>query len=389
MKKILNKLEYIILFIITLLLFSYLFSNYNILGADTKFHYSNIQALYIKITNLDFYFKLLPLVGEGFFYGTPIFYANMPHLVTAIIGCILRIMNIDNFLVISMKICYIAVFYFSSIIMYQWIKSVSNNRYISLVGATFYLTLPFKLWDAYIRDGYTEVFTFLFVPMIFYGLHLLLEKNDIKKFYIFFIIGASGVTLSHLITTFYTLIASIIYLALYYKEVLKKEKLKKIIIGVLITLGITAYYWMPFIEHYLYGDYRIFVDTGLDLKEMFINSIITWQEYLIPSSKAGTHNFFIPITLLICFIIICLLCIIKRKLKIDLSKSVTVACIITIVFVIISTNKTLWLYLPEKLYSFQYAFRMLIIPFCFMCFSAPFTLICIKKIKIQKIISFM
>lgn len=378
MNQILKKnYHYLLLFVITIILFSYIIGTNNIVGADTRFYFANIEAYLIKIVSLNTTPKLLPIIGNNYLYGTPVFYGSFPHLLTAILASIFYLFHVSYPILLAMKIFYILVFYLSSLIMYNWIKSVSKDKIVSLIGAVFYLTLPFKLWDVYIRDGYTEIFTFLFIPMVFYGLHLLLDKNDKNKFYIYFVIGFSGLLLSHLITTFFVIIATLIYLFIEYKKVLNKKVFITLVKSSIVIIGITAIYWIPFIQHYILGNYRIFNDTGLNLKTMFLNSTITLKQLFLINKIPGGKQFFIPIVIVLSFFYVI---INYRRIETG-KKNVFIAIIICLVFICFVTIKPLLYLIPKQLYSIQYLFRALIVPLCFLCFSSSFVFLFITGNK--------
>lgn len=385
MKKIIkDNYEYGLLFIITLLLFSsILFSTNTIVGGDTQFHFANSQAFLTKFVSLNSTPKLMPIIGNNFLYATPIFYGTLPHFLTACLGTLFYILKLGKSIVYATKIFYVLIFFLSSTVMFRWIKSVSKDRLAALTGAIFYLTLPFKLWSVFVRDGYAEMFTFLFIPMIFYGLHLLLDKQNKRAFYIFFVLGTSGLILSHLITTTFVFLAGLIYVIYEYKKVFQKENIKSLLLACLMILGLTAYYWIPFLEHLLYGEYRIFTDTGLDLKELFFNSVISIKQLLVPNNVPGQHNFFIPIVLLIAFGYI----IVKQILTKEKNREVILSIIIVFVFLLFAMCKPLLQLLPSGIYSIQYIFRLFIVPLIFMCFGASLSLLYIKKIKVKKIVA--
>ena len=58
MNQILKKnYHYLLLFVITIILFSYIIGTNNIVGADTRFYFANIEAYLIKIVSLNRSFK--------------------------------------------------------------------------------------------------------------------------------------------------------------------------------------------------------------------------------------------------------------------------------------------------------------------------------------------
>ena len=72
------------------------------------------------------------------------------------------------------------------------------------------------------------------------------------------IVGAVGLILTHLIVTMYTAIFAIIYLIINYKKLKNKLVIKKLIVSILFILIITAFFWMPLLEHKNSAEYEVF-----------------------------------------------------------------------------------------------------------------------------------
>ena len=58
--------------------------------------------------------------------------------------------------------------------------------------------MPYRLGDIVVRSAFNEVFTFLFMPLVLLGLLYLIEGNK-KRFYLFFILGCSGLIYSQMV----------------------------------------------------------------------------------------------------------------------------------------------------------------------------------------------
>lgn len=162
--------------------------------------------------------------------------------------------------------------------MYNFIYEISKSKKIALISALIYIFAPYKLTDIYSRNAVGEYTSFIFIPLVFKGIYKLLngkEKGDIC-----IIIGAVGLILSHTITTIYVTILAGLYCLLNYEKINIKI-VKKTLVSVLIIILLTAFYWIPLIEHKAYGDYAIYdeesmgatgqdvYNTGIGLKEWF------------------------------------------------------------------------------------------------------------------------
>ena len=79
------------------------------------------------------------------------------------------------------------------------------------------MIFPYKLEDLYTRYAIGEFTAFVFMPIIFQGLYNLLNGDKKRHYYI--AIGATGLLLTHTISTEYTAIFCLIYKL---KSILKK-----------------------------------------------------------------------------------------------------------------------------------------------------------------------
>lgn len=248
----------------------------------------------------------------------------------------------------------------SGITMYKFVETVTKNKAISLFSAIAYMIAPYKLVDVYIRFAIGEFAAFVFMPILFIGIYNLFN-GDKKKHY-FIAIGATGLLLTHTVTTFYMAILCVIYILFNIKKLKEKDVIKKIFINGAFILLISAFFLLPMLEAKATTEYPIFDDeimatnanyvsgNTIDISEFFVDK---WA--LISDDKKAC-SFVIGVPIFVLFI----LTIFTYK-KVD--KKYKDFYILSLMFSIISlymaTKYCPWMIFPNFLCKLQYPWRMI------------------------------
>ena len=66
--------------------------------------------------------------------------------------------------------------------MYICVNSITKNKAIACISATLYMLMPYHLNDMYIRNALGEFLSYIFIPLVFYGLYKLLHKEKSSYF---------------------------------------------------------------------------------------------------------------------------------------------------------------------------------------------------------------
>lgn len=256
MKK--NKLEkmlpYLLLLVITLIIGFPLLKLEMLRGDDGTFHLFRIYTTNIALREG----QLIPMInphmlsGLGFCYN--MFYGILPPYIVTLLSLFLPTLGLAINLFILLSI------YLSGLTMYFFIKDLSKNKYVSLLAAIIYMTTPYHLYDIYDRMALGEVVSFVFIPLLFHGLHnIIFSKKD--KWYLL-TIATAGLILTHTVSTFMVAIFACLYILLNIKKVWHKDIIKKIIISLVVALLISLPNIIPLIEAKLSSDYMVF-DSSL------------------------------------------------------------------------------------------------------------------------------
>ena len=334
---------------------------------DTKFHLANIDSLTEQIKD-NFFFpsKIVGKIGNDFGYGTELFYPPLGHYSAAYINVVV------NNPVISLEIVHFIGLLLSGITMYYLSKTISKNKFIGLLSAIIYMLFPYHLSNIYIRDALGESLVFIFIPLVFLGLYHLFH-DDIKKFYLFFIIGYVGGMLSHLIIMCYLTVLILVFLIFKYKTTLKY--LKQFIIASLFILGITSPFWIGLLQQKLLGNYNVFVD-GVMVQGTWGNALNP-LEYLLVFKNMGTGE----IKYYIDLIVLVLLIITLKNYKDNKNKFYKYILIFGIVCLILSSKLFPWDIFPKSFRLIQFPWRFETFVALAVSLIAP---LCISKIKDKK-----
>jgi hypothetical protein len=359
-KKYLNKAkqnkEYIILFIVTLLIMIPFYGKNYTAGDDTDFHMSNIYALYTNIVSgtsigLD---KILPIIGHDFGYATGIFYPRLAHVFTAYVATIVG-GNID----LAMKAVHFLVYFLSSLMMFKLVKRIFGNKYIALLAGIFYITFPYSITEVFRRDAFAESLVYLFMPMIVLGLYELFNGNK-KSFYIWFILGYIGIINSHLVMAVYFTGLVCIYLLINIKKVFTKENFKALAISAVLILLITAPFTTGVLQNKALGIYHVFESDSMSNMGTIVNSKMEWWEFLLQHTSYKFTSVDYYLNLLALGMAIVAIIRFKKIVKDKNGEKGFFGFLVALTFATVFLMSRLcpWEYLPKLMIMIQFAWRL-------------------------------
>jgi len=147
----------------------------------------------------------------------------------------------------AIKFVFIITFVFSGLTMYWLAQKIWQSKLAGFLSAILYLWAPYRFSNIFVRAALGEAVSFVFMPLIFLGIWgLSKESKKSLKWFLVLILGLGGAVLSHAITLglwFLPLIFWFIY-CFYQSKNRKKYFIYSFLAG-LLSLGLTAYYWLP------------------------------------------------------------------------------------------------------------------------------------------------
>ena len=311
--------------------------------------------------------------ANKFGYSWNLFYGPLSTYAIIMVSLIFDSFNIGFKLVMCL------IIFLSGLFMYKFISEMLENNDIALLSSVCYMISPYFFTDIYVRHAIGECLSFIFMPMVFLGLYNLFNT---EKNHYYLIFGASGLILSHNISTVLVAIISIIYCLINAKNIFATRVKKGLILDIAFILLITSFYWMPFLESKCFTAYQVYESNAMASEESFIEHILSLKDLFI----TGNDSIFVfeiglPMILMLVFSVMTIK-------KIEENKKEYLFFLISGCLSIWMTTKYFpWRLLPNSLYIIQFPWRMLIISsFCFsvVCCMNMFTIV--KNFNIKDVL---
>lgn len=346
---------------------------------DGWLHLIRLIGLDNSITQGEFPYLVTPYICRNFGYSMLAFYPPIVTYIPYVLGFITGAFNV------GIKVFAGLTVILSGIFMYNFIHEVTKNKGLSFLSAVIYMIFPYRLEVLFNRFAIGEFTAFLFIPLVFQGLYDLLHGDGKKHFYI--AIGATGLLLSHTISTIFTALFCVIYILFNIKSFFKKEVIIKCVVNVIFILLISAFFVIPMFEFESQAHYSIFEPMVMRTSGEFTQTrtIELWQ-FLRDKDEGNGVSFIVGIPALVMLTITILV-------YQDIDKKHKDFYLINLIFGIISifmcTKYFPWKYMPQILNNIQYPWRM--VGFAMFFFTPVFAMNVyyltktIKKENIQKI----
>lgn len=354
MKKILknkNILSYLIIFFASIFLCIPLFSKYMDITTDDGIqHIYRLVGTYNSIVESFSKGNIFPVIMSNFCnefgYSWNIFYSPL----TAYIPLVFKVFT--NSYILSLKIFIWITVLLSGIFMQKLVKSISKSNAASVISAIIYMSTPYHLTDIYTRVAVAEISVFVFLPMLFIGLHNLMHKKQKYGFYI--AISASFLILSHNILTIYTAIFSAIYILCNYKALKNIEALKTILISVILILLCTSFYWMPLLEHRFATEYEVFAPNRMYNDNTLISTKLNLKELIYLEHNNFKLYIGLPIIIGVLITIFYI-----NKLKKPLRKEILIYTVLGFISIFMVSTYSPITHFPNILKMIQFVWRLM------------------------------
>ena len=191
---------------------------------------------------------------NGFGYSWNLFYS----ILTAYVPLLFRFLGASYLDCIKLFLYLLTAL--SGFSMFAFTKRVTKSKKIALLASVFYILLPYRVTDMYMRIAIAELASFVFLPMVFHGIYAILEDcqgSQEKPMNLVLVAGTVGLMLSHTVITLYTAIFAFLYLVIQYKK-LNKKAICQLGISLLLILLLCAFFLIPLLEHRLVTEYEVF-----------------------------------------------------------------------------------------------------------------------------------
>lgn len=355
-----SKIEkrYIIILIITAIIFMPYMSNEFIKGDDYICHASNIYAMEKYITdgvgNI-IPSKIRPVMAHNMGYGNGIFYPQFSYCITTFIYLIIK--PLGGTIIASMKIFEFLIVLLSGIFMYKFMVKVFGEEDIAVTSSIIYICAPYFISDVFHRIAYAEISIFLFLPIVMTSIKYVLDKKY-KKFIIYFVIGYTGMICSHLVMTLFFTILVLIVFIINIKKLLNKKTILSFMLASIIIIGITSSFICPMLEHKIRGNYVVFQDESMTNPEKLMANALNIQDIINKNPDRSVTVYISIIVLIFLIITFCNKNKILEKYDENKRKMFWSTVIFTIFAFFMSSKFINWMIVPKILWPIQFPWRM-------------------------------
>lgn len=250
--------------------------NLNIYRDDGVQHICRIIGTEQTLADKQFLPMIMSNLCNNFGYSWNIFYSPL----TAYMSVVFRIFNFSY--VNCLKLCMFVIVLLSGITMYKFALRITKNKKLATLASIIYILAPYRITDMYIRTALSELASFIFIPIVFEGLYIIV--NEEKKSYKL-ALGAAGLILTHQVIAMYTAIICFVYLIVFFKKLKSKTVLKNIGVNLLFCILMTSFYWVGLLQHYFSTSYEVFVPGRMEREEVLIFYKAKFSQLFITSSE--------------------------------------------------------------------------------------------------------
>lgn len=267
-------------------------------GHDLDFHLTRIKAIADGLASGQFPVRLNTFFNWGYGYINDILYPELFLYIPAVLyllGMSLISAYKSLILLINVSTGLIGCYSFSKLL---------DSKKLGTVCSILYLINPYRLNNIFLRAAVGETLAEVFLPLLIYGAVELIRGNY-KKWYIF-VIAATGVLQSHLLSMEISALFVVIFLIVSWKSFKSGEIGKRLFCwlkAAVVFLGVNLWFLLPFLDHFTKGynlmrDSRNISDSSVNLWQMFF-SFFDMKGIDVPNDLANEMPLTIGVSLLI------------------------------------------------------------------------------------------
>lgn len=224
-------------------------------GADLTYHLQRIEGVKDGLLTGQFPVRLEPRWVFDHGYANGIFYCNMLLYFPALLRML-------GFTVTESYILYcIALNIATTAISWYCFGKMFRDERIGLACSGLYTLSIFRIYKLLITGAVGEGSAFTFLPLVLYGIWLVfeedVEKPEFRKSWLVLGAGYAGLIQTHVLTCEITAFMTVLLCVLYLRKVFELPRLRQLVQGALLTLGLSLWYLVPFLDYYITQDMKI------------------------------------------------------------------------------------------------------------------------------------
>lgn len=255
-------------------------------GDDYAFHVTRLQSATKGWANGQIVPQVDPDALDGFGYGYNLFYGPILTYLAA------GLQALVNFWPIAINLVLVICLVGAGLMMCYAMSKISKNQVLALTVAVFYMAAPYALNNLYARMALGEVAAAVAAPILLLGLYQLMagEKHASRSI----AISAAMLLLSHSLSAMLFALMATVYVLLNLRKIVNWENIWRMVLGVLVALGLTAFFTLPLLEAKLVDNYGVFdagySDIYFGANPQSMNDHRAWPQQLVVMDYTGKVN---------------------------------------------------------------------------------------------------
>jgi len=233
---------------------------YALPGHDLYFHLTRIEGLKEGLLSGQFPVRINPDFYNGYGYANSIFYGELFLYIPALL-------RLTGFKVTS---CYCIFIILINVLTvyggYYCFKRMFRSEWIGLGITALYTLSSYRIMDVYLRAAVGEYTAMAFLPFVVYGMYCIYTKDteeaDYKNCFWPLVIGLSGIVQSHVLTGEITAAVIMLTCVILIKRTLQKKRFMVLVKTVLVTIGVNAWFLIPFVDFTFTQEIRAFANPS-------------------------------------------------------------------------------------------------------------------------------
>lgn len=238
-----------------------LFVNYTIGEQDLSFHLMRIEGIVEGLRAGEFPVKMQSNWLNGYGYPVSVMYGD----ILLYLPAALRLMGFS--LQDAYKIYLFLINAATVGIACYCVKGMTGSRKMGMFAAWLYGMSFYRIVNLYYRSAVGEYSAMAFLPLAFFGLHLVLKgrEEERKKGIACMMAGYTLVLQSHLLSFEMLIIFSVLYVLVRFREL--KKNLKCLVGTALVTIGLNLGFLVPLLDYMLTQQLKIKETSYADIMQ--------------------------------------------------------------------------------------------------------------------------
>lgn len=255
-------------------------------GDDYAFHVTRLMSVSKGWANGQIIPQVDPDTLGGYGYAYNLFYGPLLGYVAAGLQALI------GFWPIAINLVLVACLIGSGLTMCYAMTKISKNQVLAVLVSVFYMSMPYVLNNLYARMALGEVAAAVAAPILLLGLYQLTvgEKHAARSI----ALSAAMLVLSHSLSAMLFALMAAVYVILNVRKVVNWENIWRMALGVMVALGLTAFFTLPLLEAKLADNYGVFdagyADVYFGANARSMNDHRAWPQQLVVMDYTGKVN---------------------------------------------------------------------------------------------------